>query len=898
MININKFTCYWRYRLWLLALLWFPLQVMGVAPRLSVESFSIVSGGTKTIPILLNNPDNAITLLQFDMQLPEGLTLKATTSGDYEMNMTGRTMWRNHSLVANQLTDGRIRMLLCSSTNTLIEGNDGAIITLTLQAADDFKDGQMVLNNILMVGADGQESKQDRYECTVKSLPKPVVTKGTATLSCQPISINVGEEAELAVSLNNQNEEITLVQFDLEMPDGLSIKSGNGNLAIKMAGRTSEKDHSLQVVQLANKCIRVLLSSDKNATIQGNNGPVISMTLKAAENFSSGFLKFTNILLVGPNEQESTQESYQQPVTAIVPDPVLATSIILGLSKSKMYTGEKLQATCSLQPTDVTSQIVSWKSSNTAVATITDDGLIEAVGPGTTTISVSTTDGSNLSDSKQITVEVLATKISLTISKTTINAGEELQAAYTILPDNVSSKQVEWESSNPNVATIDAQGLISAVGLGTALITVKTTDGSKLSDSKQITVNEKMLDIVINDILFRLYTWQKKASVIKIADNRQDNLTIPESIENDNTNYQVTAIADSALAMGSSNDNFRYLSLTIPASVNSISDSAFDGLRALSIIYNGDGKLTTHHIDEIHRISQNVLLYVKNDKVLPSEGLTNVVIDGTSQSVILTEQNEFHCPQQFTSKQVSYTHRFTMETGIGESSGWETIVLPFDVETISHETKGNLVPFSVYATGLDSYRPFWLYELSTNGFVKASAIEANKPYLISMPNNSKYTADYNLNGNVTFAAVNALIKSTNINDLNQQVNSHEGKAFTPIYRFMDKSEGGYAINAITDFYALSGGKSPGSIFIKGLRRINPFEGYFKYENANAQQYIDISFANEATYITNVYGREQLFKVFTISGQMVGTCTYEDLTKHHIILPAGVYIINGQKVVIK
>ena len=111
----------------------------------------------------------------------------------------------------------------------------------------------------------------------------------------------------------------------------------------------------------------------------------------------------------------------------------------------------------------------------------------------------------------------------------------------------------------------------------------------------------------------------------------------------------------------------------------------------------------------------NLLLYVK-DKAYKSSDIKNVVVNGVAESIELTDAangNDFYCPRTFTAKKISYTHDYKMETGFGESKGWETIVLPFDVQKYTHSTKGEVEPFTTWNTGSNT-KPFWLFELTAS----------------------------------------------------------------------------------------------------------------------------------------------------------------------------------------
>ena len=138
-------------------------------PYLEIEPFEISAGEEKEMVIDLVNPDDEITLVQFDLDLPQGLTLKVV-DGDYDIDIAGRTTWKKHSLNANAQADGTIRFLLASSSNTALSGTDGAIITMTLVADDNYTGGGYALRNILLVTPDEKETKPGDITVGIRSI--------------------------------------------------------------------------------------------------------------------------------------------------------------------------------------------------------------------------------------------------------------------------------------------------------------------------------------------------------------------------------------------------------------------------------------------------------------------------------------------------------------------------------------------------------------------------------------------------------------------------------------------------------------------------------------------------------------------------------------------------------
>jgi len=298
--------------------------------KLSIEEFTITLGGEAEMIVDLTNPDDEITLVQFDLRLPDGLSLKKV-NGEYDIDIAGRTTWKKHSLDANAQADGTIRFLMASSSNTAIEESSGAIIKMTLVADNSFEGGTVALENILLVSPNEDETKPEKTEFVVpKPDPIPDPTKHTSTLSIEPFTITLGGEAEMFVDLTNPDDEITLVQFDLRLPDGLSLKKVDGEYDIDIAGRTTQKKHSLDANAQADGTVRFLMASSSNTAIEGSSGAIIKMTLVADNSFEGGTVALENILLVSPNEDETKPEKTEYVVQKPdpIPDPTKHTSTL------------------------------------------------------------------------------------------------------------------------------------------------------------------------------------------------------------------------------------------------------------------------------------------------------------------------------------------------------------------------------------------------------------------------------------------------------------------------------------------------------------------------------------------------------------------------------------------
>lgn len=283
----------------------------------------------------------------------------------------------------------------------------------------------------------------------------------------------------------------------------------------------------------------------------------------------------------------------------------------------------------------------------------------------------------------------------------------------------------------------------------------------------------------------------------------------------------------------------------------------------------------------------NLLLYVTAAEYAPSS-IKNVVVNDVAASITLTdatEGNDFYCPQEFTAQRITYSHYYGMTTGIHESRGWETIALPFDVEQITHSSKGTLVPFMNWnSSGVT--KPFWLYEYGAGGFRQATAIRANTPYIISMPNNDQYLAEYRVNGTVTFSAENVKVQKTE--DIQMAINGDY--TFVPNFMKQDASSICYALN-VNNSIVTNNSSTAGSMFVRNSRAVYPFEAYMTTQTSNAKPYIAV-FEDVPTGIRDIeFLKDQVQSNdawYTLEGQkLIGTPEKK-----------GVYIHNGKKTIVR
>ncbi len=197
-------------------------------------------------------------------------------------------------------------------------------------------------------------------------------------------------------------------------------------------------------------------------------------------------------------------------VTAIckitVTNPVVkVTKVTLNKTTASVVKGKTLTLTATVTPTTATNKKVTWKSSNTKIATVDSNGKITAKAAGTATITCTAADGSGKSATCKITVTnpvVKVTKLSMNKTSVDLLKGKTVQLKVTVTPSNATNKAVTWTSSNTKVATVTSNGLVKAVGTGTVTITAKAKDGS----GKKVTCKINVYADSVESYVARIYT--------------------------------------------------------------------------------------------------------------------------------------------------------------------------------------------------------------------------------------------------------------------------------------------------------------------------------------------------------------------------------------------------------
>ena len=205
-----------------------------------------------------------------------------------------------------------------------------------------------------------------------------------------------------------------------------------------------------------------------------------------------------------------------------VREPVTGVTLNATTVESTMAIG-KYQLVATVKPSgDGVNRNVTWSSSDESVATVDENGLVTYIKPGYCTIVCKTEDGAFIATCNFI-ISIPVETIKLDYKDEIMSIGQTLRITAEVLPITATNRTVSWESSNTNVCIVDSNGLVEAVGTGSATILCKSLDGG-VTAMCNIYVKQPVTSIVLNttDITVRKgqVFWLNATCLPENADNK------------------------------------------------------------------------------------------------------------------------------------------------------------------------------------------------------------------------------------------------------------------------------------------------------------------------------------------------------------------------------------------
>ena len=353
-------------------------------------------------------------------------------------------------------------------------------------------------------------------------LALPLASRAKDTFYIEPVNVVPGESKTITLNLDN-SQVFRGFQTDIELPEGLKIASkSNGNFDISLTDRGSSS-FSVSSNLMSDGSVRILGYSTQGESIKGNKGALVRISVRAASDFSGGYIKLKNSifsdvnnrdvkldnsqLFVGTKEQNdvsvkggdispevskafSLELSNESEMTAFQMDVVLPNGLSLDLSKTRLTgrCGNHQLQTKQLGNGKV--RIICMSSDNTSIS-----GNIGSVielwikaDKGIAGNQIVKLENIIFSDVKARTYRmdplslvvdvkyVPATSVSISESNMQLEVSDSRLLTASLLPENCTDKTILWKSDNEKVATVSDNGMIIARSAGQCSIIASTAD--------------------------------------------------------------------------------------------------------------------------------------------------------------------------------------------------------------------------------------------------------------------------------------------------------------------------------------------------------------------------------------------------------------------------------------
>lgn len=256
------------------------------------------------------------------------------------------------------------------------------------------------------------------------------------------------------------------------------------------------------------------------------------------------------VVAMGPGEGTVTVTTVDGGFTAscavtVTPKFIAVESITLEPEPLELEVGQSATVKATVLPEGATDKTLSWESSNEAVATVDQTGKVTALKAGETILTVK---AGNITEWGHVTVtDIPVTGVTVSPSLVTLKEGETCQLSASVSPAS-ARQDVEWASQNKEVATVDKEGLVTAVRAGSTRIYARSNAFQDQQGWCEVTVNE---DTAVKGI-----SLSSEAMTIQVGESRPLTVTFtPSYAANKNVSWDsdtpgVATVSQEGIVMG------------------------------------------------------------------------------------------------------------------------------------------------------------------------------------------------------------------------------------------------------------------------------------------------------------------------------------------------------------
>jgi uncharacterized protein YjdB len=160
----------------------------------------------------------------------------------------------------------------------------------------------------------------------------------------------------------------------------------------------------------------------------------------------------------------------------------------IAIPPMSVFVGAAVQLNATVTADDGIDPTLTWSSSNAAVATVASDGVVSGIAAGTATITATSRATPAVSATVNVTVVPVVHSITLTAPATQVFVGGTGTVAATVNADVGADQGLNWSSSTPSIAVVDAAGVVTGISAGTATIVAKSRVNPEVSATVSVAI--------------------------------------------------------------------------------------------------------------------------------------------------------------------------------------------------------------------------------------------------------------------------------------------------------------------------------------------------------------------------------------------------------------------------
>lgn len=348
-----------------------------------------------------------------------------------------------------------------------------------------------------------QQNGALKHTITVNQAGRIAVT--SVVLDKTSLNLNVGDSETLVATVKPDNatdKTVTWTSSDEaiatvdETGKVTAVKEGTATITAKAGEKTAECKVTVYVavtsVELNKTTLSIIEGESETltATVKPDNATDKTVTWTSSDEMIAT-VKDGKVTAVKVGEATITATAGDKTAECkVTVSPVPVSSVTLDHTSLDLEMGETATLVATVKPDNAADKTVTWSSTDAKIATVDASGEVTAVGEGEATITAKA--GDKTAECKVTVKRVPVTSVSLDITTLELTEGESATLTATVNPDNATDKTVTWTTSDSSIATVDANGKVTAVKEGSATITANA--GGK-SATCSVTVNKKVVAV-------------------------------------------------------------------------------------------------------------------------------------------------------------------------------------------------------------------------------------------------------------------------------------------------------------------------------------------------------------------------------------------------------------------